>query len=442
MSAFFSEVATKRGDIESFIASSKNGKELKYGAVKNGNHRIYFPFRVVTRIEEGAEVQVPEIFSWSVRTHEWNRSDGSYSSAMCTSDIVTSDGEFDGRCEYCNRVEDAYSIFQMRLDARERELAARGVVGDAKDKELKAHREQLLNERKMKGAREIAYTLGAVFELDANSNPIVDSSTGLPKYTIKLIKMSNDRASKVQKALQTSQREMAGSEINFVYGNEDNPMQLALNVTIQVAMSEMYLTKRFPGLLAKIDADAQAFDVNEITKSYPETKIVGLQTQKETMDVQFAAYDSYLIEKRTNPEAKYTEYFNELYGSPSINALGQVPMSSVFAGQMQGQMQGQGYPQQQIAAPQAGQMPPQQYPQQGQQFPQQAPQFPQQGQQFTPNGQQFTPQAQMPLGALAQGQNSGPVDASAMSGGFPVKSSDVNDINAIFGKKNPEGQNA
>ena len=312
--------------LASFLKDAASlGSGIKYRAEKNAQHRLYIVPLTMTD-EEGNSVV--GINAEAHNIHEWKVGD-KFFSAECTKDRT-------GTCPFCDRVNDAWSIYKMRIENVTAALKAQGlddgqiqwkIKGEQdKDKRKQANAYKglsavFLDELKMKAVKPYLYMLVAQYELDAAGNPVCEK--GVPKYSIKIMKLPETRVQKLLDIFATSGGHIEGNEITIQYGNYDESASLVGQSTIAAVFPDYTYIKQFPGLKEKIEEEAAKFDMTSLDKSFEELKEFEPDAAKSLADTGFAAWDRYIAEKAVNPNALYLEYNdNPAAGAPQI---GQAP---------------------------------------------------------------------------------------------------------------------
>ena len=105
---------------------------------------------------------------------------------------------FDGSCPFCDRLGDAWDIYNYRKELEERTC---GKVG--KDLEEHLKNLKLANDNKVKKAENFMYILVAQINMDEKSNPVIGQD-GIPSYSLKIMRLSESQLAKIQSAADTS----------------------------------------------------------------------------------------------------------------------------------------------------------------------------------------------------------------------------------------------
>jgi len=304
----FLSLGVRRSDLKEYIKDSAKQSSFKYKAEKNATHVIYFPY--VTKQDAATGAVVKELKAMSAMVHSWTTADNKFKSTLCTKNhaLTGDDGEIitDGTCPFCDRVADAWEIYNKRYET---EKVSCGLTGDALEKHMNAFKQQIGNERKVNTPTPYLYVYAIQFNTDTQGNPVLDAD-GMPTYEQKIIRLSSTKVEAINKQLENNGFEMPGSEIKFSYTDTDNPMLLAKNCTYTVVIPTLgkMITERYPNVVAKINADLAKFEWDGIEKAYPEWEVMPTKTAKVTVDQMFVLWDKYKADLLTNPDAQYCEY--------------------------------------------------------------------------------------------------------------------------------------
>ena len=324
--SFLSASARKVTDVRGFLREAASGGSIKYAAEKGARHVIYIPYveNEVTN-DDGTTSKVKQPVAISGDVHEWQTADGKFKACICMHDVINKspDGSLlnDGSCPFCDRVADAWDIYNYRKEQAEADCKLTG-------EERKKHMEKTLgtfaDERKAKAARTYMYLLVAKFRTDASGNAVLGADK-LPEYDIKVMKLSSSRVEKIQQQLANSGCELTGSEVVFEYpAVDDKRLQVSQSTTAPVFPGNRF-TDKYPAVIEKINTDVAKFDWEKIDKSFPEWSGMSTAAAKNVVDAMFEKWDAYKLELQTNPNAKYLEYVtNTPVTQPSLN--GAVPV--------------------------------------------------------------------------------------------------------------------
>lgn len=325
MASFISGAGKKVTDVRGFLRDAAGGSSIKYMAEKGARHLIYIPCRQVDDVDEyGNVVNRVEPVAISGAVHEWQSPDGKFKATVCIKDFVrkSEDGETllnDGTCPFCDRVADAWDIFNYR---KEMEDAKCQLTGEDRKKHLEKVIASYADERKAKNAKVYMYMLVVKFRLDAANNPVFGSD-GLPEYDLKVMKLSSSRVEKIQQQVANSGGELPNSELIFEYpATDDRRLQVSQSTTAPVFPNNM-LTKKYPALLQKINIDVAKFDFEGIDKSFPEWNGMTTEAAKAVTDAMFEKWDEYRKMVAINPQTQYMEYIsNTPVTQPQLGGLG------------------------------------------------------------------------------------------------------------------------
>ena len=323
---FIGAASKKNADIRQFLKEAAGGTSLKYSAEKAMKHFLYVPYtESVVADENGNETKVKEIISISAAVHEWNGSDGYYHSTVCINGVVRNDEADptkvlnDGTCPFCERVRDAWEIFNIRKETEERTC---GKTGAELEQYMKNITSKLSDERKAKAARDYIYILVAKFRQDKGGSLVLNQTTRMPDFELKVMKLSTSRAEKIVKTVETSGIELAGTEIVFDYPDTDDVRHLSTDcVTVPIMHgSNNSVIAKYPGLEDEILRQARLFTWDGLEKAFPEWRGMTTAEAQITMNKMFKQYDDWKKELETNPNARYMEYLTA--GATATPALG------------------------------------------------------------------------------------------------------------------------
>lgn len=342
MGSFLASASRNVVDIRSFLRDSAGGNSIKYTAVSGERHQIYIPAVSTESVDEnGNPVVIKGPMAIQGAVHEMTTSDGKYKASICLKDVVrkADDGTVlnDGSCPFCDRVADAWSIFNYR---KEQEEESCKLTGDARKQHMEKAKATFADERKSKDAKMYMYMLVVKFRTDAKGAPTIGDD-GLPEYDLKVMKLSSSRVDKISQQLENAGTQMAGSEIIFGYPkSEDRRLVVSQSTTSPVFPGSQF-TAKYPALLDKINADVAKFKWDGIEKSFPEWAGMTTDEAKSLTDSLFEKWDEYKKELTVNPNARYLEYLTSTPDEmPSINpgapVVPQIPGAPAVPGAGQG----------------------------------------------------------------------------------------------------------
>lgn len=329
----FLKMSKRVGSITKFMENNANVDTLKYRAEVGAKHLIYFPFHYILdengvpeKDENGNNIKELEAISASI--HSWNTPDGKFHSTVCTKgNVVTDDAGnilFDGSCPFCDRLGDAWDIYNYRKELEERTC---GKVG--KDLEEHLKNLKLANDNKVKKAENFMYILVAQINMDEKSNPVIGQD-GIPSYSLKIMRLSESQLAKIQSAADTSDdgSEIPDREVIISYPANSSAdkntalMQSSKDRTITFRGNHVKLTTKYPALLERINDDVAKWTWEGIEKSFREFEETSAISRKAVVDAMFEEWDAYKIAKESNPDAKYLEY-NKVQAdkAPQINGV-------------------------------------------------------------------------------------------------------------------------
>lgn len=330
MASFIQAAQKKVTDIRSYLREQSNGNQVKYRAEIGKVHLIYIPFEEVPCTDdEGNTTMQRQIKCISGSVHEWSTPDGKYHSTICLKDTIRKDEATgailnDGTCPFCDRVSDAWDIYNMRK-AHEEEVC-KLPAGPQREEHMKSAARVFGDERKAKPASEYVYLLVVQFRIDDEKKPIMVD--GLPSYDLRVMKLSAKRLTKIVDQISNSGEEMAGSELMFNYP-KTNELRLAVGQsTINLVFPSKKLTTVYgEKLMKKIDADVAKFSFDGLDKQgFPEWAGMTTESAKAVTDAQFEQWDKYQKELKVNPNAQYLEYITSTpENNPSLTGAPAVP---------------------------------------------------------------------------------------------------------------------
>lgn len=319
----FVTLASKRTvDVREFLREASNTGGIRYRAEKNSRHHIFIPFNRVEITDEEGNVKVKnEIIALSGDIHDWEDMDGKYKTTVCLKDIIRKDdnGEIlnDGSCPFCERISDAWDIYRYRYEMEE-ELTSK--TGPALEEHMKAMKATFSSERKAKDPNKYLYLLVVQFRMKDSNEPHLGGD-GLPEYDLKVMKLSAGRMEKIQQQIDNAGSNLAGGEIIFGYPNVDDPRLVVTQSTTTIPFPDNMVTKRYKGVVEKINADVSKFSWEGIEKSFNEWEGMTVLEAERHVNQLFQKWDEYKLELETNPNAKYLEYVGaQISDKPSLRA--------------------------------------------------------------------------------------------------------------------------
>ena len=337
MGSFLKTASKQVSDVRNFLRESSGGNSIKYSAEKGSRHVLYIPFTTVEVVDEatGDTTLQKQICAISGKVHEWQTADGKFKATCCLEGVIRKDEQTGtvinaGICPICERISDAWNIYNYRKEQEELNCT---LTGDNRKTYLEKTLGTFRDERKAKEAKNYMYILVAKFKLGENGKEVLGTD-GLPEYEIKVMKLSSSRVEKIQQQIMNSGADLEGSEIIIEYPNtEDRRLQVSQSTTTPV-FPQNQLTVKYPAVLNKINQDVSKFDWEAIEKAFPEWAGMADETAKNTMDSMFEKWDQYVIDCKINPQAKYLEYVVEtptakpslgVEGAPAIPSIPTVP---------------------------------------------------------------------------------------------------------------------
>lgn len=335
MGSFLNAAKRPMMDVASFLKQN-SGNSLKYSAVANETHKLYFPYQEIT----GDNGSIKSVIALQAKVHDMHQTPEKFDSCVCLNGVtrMSDDGKTvinDGTCPFCERVTDSYAIKSYRED-----LAVKSSNKTGKDLEdyKKALSSQYGAEIKISRAKPKAYVLVAKFNLDANGGPILEN--GLPTYELKVMSLTTSRLENFTNVFTTSGMSLAGGELTIRYPNLKDIRQVVGQSTPIPSFGQASVTQAYPQVMDKIQAEVATFDWEGIENSFPEWKGMSTEQAKIKCNTMFSSWDSYQAELAQNPNAMYLEYGNASSDTnPSLTMKNAIPDMSQGQGmQMPGGM--------------------------------------------------------------------------------------------------------
>lgn len=329
MGNFLKAASKQVTDVRSFLRETAGGNSIKYSAEKGAKHRVYIPFREqIVQDENGQQVKQKQLIAIQANVHEWMTADGKFKATCCIKDVIRKDdnGQVlnDGTCPFCDRVGDAWDIYNYR---KELEEATCQLTGEERKKHLEKANKDFVDARKAKEVRPYIYILVAKMAMDDSGNNPKLGADKLPEYELKVMKLSASRVEKIEGQLANSGIELAGSELIFDYPATDDKRLMVSQSTTSPVFPNNMLTAQFPDLVNKINTDVSKFEWDGIEKAFPEWNGMSTSEAKTIMTDMFTKWDEYKAQKMINPNAKYMEYVTSTPSAvPSLDANVQAPV--------------------------------------------------------------------------------------------------------------------
>jgi len=309
MKSMVTTVGKRVTDVREFLKESAEGNSVKYSAEKGGKHIIYIPYTMVSVIKDnGEETLEKSIVAIKGEVHEWSTIDGKYRTSICLKDIIRKDDTTgyivnNGMCPICERIDDAWEIYNYRKDKEESTCK---LVGEDKNKHMENMTRTFADERKAKKAKSYMYILVAKFKLDGTN--IVIGKDKLPEYELKVMKLSSARVERMQKQIANAGGEFPGSELVIEYPVTDDKRVQVSQSTTSLPFPNSTVTFKFKDVVDKIAIDVNNFEWDGIEKSFPEWAGMSTEGAREVVNTLFAKWDEYKAELQVNPGARYMEY--------------------------------------------------------------------------------------------------------------------------------------
>lgn len=322
MGSFLTNACKRVTDVRSFLRDAASGNGIKYAAERGAKHILYIPYEEVDVTDEnGNKSVVKQLVAISGGVHEWYTADGKYHATVCMRDVIrksdTGETLNDGTCPFCDRVSDAWEIYNYRKDLEENNCK---LGGEDRKKYLEQTFRTYADERKAKDARVYMYILVVKFRMDAAGNNVIGTD-GLPEYDLKVMKLSQSRVDKIQQQINNAGAELPGAELIFEYPNVEDRRLMTGQSTIALVFPNNKTTTHYPNLVDRINADVKKFEWTGIEKSFTEwAGMTVMEAQKITGSL-FDKWDQYKQDMLVNPSARYLEYVtNTPVTNPQLGA--------------------------------------------------------------------------------------------------------------------------
>ena len=310
--------------IREFLKSAKTGRSgVKYSAEAGTKHWFFVPQQTLTSIDEqGNEFTENVTFSEMHWVHEWRDSQKHFNAALC---LYSERGSV---CPFCKRVKDAWDVYKDRYERMYDACIARGMTkeqaefymrGDksSKTNQVKGAYTALMDERKMREAKAYMYMLIALFELDANNKPVLDN--GLPRYELKVMRMTQNRVEDLIKQLEATQADIERQEIMIDYPNYDDMTFVVGQSTTSIVFPNVRITAQYPALVDKIEEEAKQFQWDGLESSFQELTEYNSEAAEEICTKQFKLWDEHVQKLVTNKSDRYLEYSADVENVPALN---------------------------------------------------------------------------------------------------------------------------
>lgn len=316
MGTFFQSARKPQGNIKDFLAAAAGGNSLKYTPVAGKTHHLYIPYKMEQVLEEGVNNgERKALIAESASVHGWETDGNRFTSCVCLEGVYRQDKDGnvlnEGKCPMCERARDSWAIYRMRKEKME--AACTMPAGKDRDESLKKQRQILLDERKVSDADAQLYVLVVQLRLGDGDQVVIDETTKLPAFDLKIMKMSASRAGKINDSLEMMGMEFAGSEIKFKYPTSEDRRAVVSQSTFSAMPPTGQVVPKYPGLYEAIETEVKKFQFDGIEKAFPEWAGMTDEQARKAIDPMFEMYDRYVEQKKINPQAVYLEY--EVAGS-------------------------------------------------------------------------------------------------------------------------------
>lgn len=320
MASFLNSAKKSATDVRSFLREASSNNGVKYKAEQASKHYIFIPYLNIESIGDNGESTFErQLNAITGKVHEWTGSDDKYKAVLCLEGIVRKDETTgailnDGTCPMCDRIGDAWEVYNYRVEIEK----AKG-LDEEKFKEAKR---ACIDQRKIKDATPYIYIVVAQFRMN-KGDIIINSTSGLPEFDLKVMKMSTSRIEKIQKIVENSGMEFLGTEIIFDYPDTNDVRLLSGQCTTTPLMPQMKnsIIGKYQAVEAAIIKATEAFDWEGIEKSFPEWKGMETEQARIAMQTQFRQFDEWKTAQIANPDAKYLEYLTNPAGEHTRPAL-------------------------------------------------------------------------------------------------------------------------
>lgn len=290
------------GNVASFIREAEEvPKSLKYKSEKSTKHRIYFPFIKEVKNVDGVDIEENGLKAITVDIHDVTDVEGNYKGTYCTRGHVHENGGTG--CVYCDAVQKSWRIFEYQMQ-REKETCKITNPTELAN-HLENKRREFLRGLKVTRPSKRLYILIAQYVLDSKGKPVINSDTKLPEFELKVMRTSYNRLVALEGyATDADYASLGGTEFTFAYDDKEDRYRQSRDTVIPE-------TKRFidmyPGLKEAIDKEVATFDFEKISSFFYELREVADGDKQNVVDGLFAAWDTYCLELKTNPNAEYLE---------------------------------------------------------------------------------------------------------------------------------------
>lgn len=316
---FLAQGGKRVTDVTKFLKENAAGNSVKYTAAKGIKHRIYVPYSSSEFVnpDTGATETLNEVLAYSFKIHEWNTADGKYKAFICTEGLQPTYAEnsnhmvLSGSCPFCKRVGDAWEIYNYRKQAEQTKLITQGLAGDNLETAMKSATATFQTELKIRQPKTYLYLLVVQFEtreMNGMQEPVIGAD-GLPVFSLKVMKMSESRLSKIEEQVANSGAVLPGSELVFSYPNVDDIRRVVADCSVALQYQNGFMQRYADkGLLEKINSEVEKFDWSQLDKAFLELKMLPDAEGEKIMEESFQNWDNYKKELAVNPNAKYLEY--------------------------------------------------------------------------------------------------------------------------------------
>lgn len=294
--------------IETFLRDAADNT-IKYKPEAGKKHWVYFPYQMGTN-ENGETVKEP--IAIMGRVHELRPEPNKYEACICLDGIVI-DGENDGTCPFCDRVNDSFSIYRYKMDKAVEKAEKRNMVGDELDEYKKNSSRKFMEETPVSKAKPYLYMLIVQFKMDAQQRGLETGPDGLPVFELKVMKLSDKGIAKIRETFINSNIEFEGSEAIFKYDNKENAMLVAGSRVVSPVFQGRALDS-YKGLREAIEAAVAKWDWEGIQAAFPEWKGCTVEQAKAKCDKIFHAWDAY----QANPAVGFLEDKDEKTTNPAL----------------------------------------------------------------------------------------------------------------------------
>lgn len=299
----FLKVKRSIGDVQEFINEvNQEPRSLRYKSEPNATHRIYVPTKKTVVNIDGKDVVKDEIVAISVPIHRVTTVDGQYRGTYCTKGIVGEDGKMMS-CPYCDAVNKAWEEVRYRIKYEDEHCTI--TDPNARQKYLEDAHKKIYGSLKFNEPMQQVYLLIVQYKIEKNK-AVLSEETGLPIFELKVMRLSTNRFESLNtNAVNAANESLGNAEFIIKYdGTEEAKHRKSVDTCVDPRRRWVETT---PELLKAINAEVEKFDMNHLASVFSELADVSEEEKRAIVDEQFANWDKFQLELKTNPNAVYLE---------------------------------------------------------------------------------------------------------------------------------------